>query len=49
MWNFEDRADAGRELARELTHRAHEDCVVLGLPRSSTTRIEQILAAHPAV
>jgi predicted phosphoribosyltransferase len=33
MWNFEDRIDAGRELARNLTHRAHEDAVVLGLPR----------------
>lgn len=33
MWNFEDRIDAGRELARSLTHRAHEDAVVLGLPR----------------
>ncbi|MDQ0615238.1 putative phosphoribosyl transferase [Microbacterium sp. W4I4] len=33
MWNFEDRFDAGQELARSLTHRAHEDAVVLGLPR----------------
>src|SRR5690606_19466087 len=33
MWNFEDRIDAGRELARSLMHRTHDDAVVLGLPR----------------
>ena len=33
MWNFEDRTDAGRELARSLMHRTYEDAVVLGLPR----------------
>ncbi|QMU96327.1 phosphoribosyltransferase [Microbacterium esteraromaticum] len=33
MWSFEDRADAGWQLARRLTQRAPEDAVVLGLPR----------------
>ncbi|OJU40601.1 MAG: phosphoribosyltransferase [Microbacterium sp. 69-10] len=48
MWNFEDRADAGRELARELTHRAHEDCVVLGLPRGGVPVAAEVARALAA-
>ncbi|WP_309128256.1 phosphoribosyltransferase family protein [Microbacterium sp.] len=33
MWSFEDRTDAGWQLARRLSHRAQEDAVVLALPR----------------
>lgn len=48
MWNFEDRVDAGRELARQLTHRAHEDCVVLGLPRGGVPVAAEVARALSA-
>src|SRR5262245_1219651 len=32
-WRFEDRAEAGRQLAQKLMHLRHEHPIVLALPR----------------
>jgi putative phosphoribosyl transferase len=42
---FEDRRDAGRQLARKLGSRAGSDCVVVGLPRGGIVIAEEIAAA----
>ncbi|MFD5226307.1 phosphoribosyltransferase [Microbacterium sp. NPDC058342] len=48
MWNFEDRVDAGRQLARELTRRARDDSVVLGLPRGGVPVAAEVARALSA-
>lgn len=45
MWSFEDRTDAGWQLARRLLHRAPEDAVVLGLPRGGVPVAAPVAAA----
>ncbi|MFD5215414.1 phosphoribosyltransferase [Microbacterium sp. NPDC058345] len=48
MWSFEDRTDAGWQLARRLSQRAQEDVVVLGLPRGGVPVAAQVARALEA-
>jgi len=43
---FEDRAEAGRELAGALAHLASEDVVVLGIPRGGVEVAAEVARAH---